>query len=113
MTKQYIGGNIYDIRFQSGLYVELSEGDILELVADFEKRTIIDHSFKKDLSNAISNNDDLTKLLKKLIGIYEDKDPVVIDDQKMLMEEIFNSMDNEITDQSFNLGEVDKIIKSI
>lgn len=113
MTKQYIGGDVYDIRFQSGLEVELSEADISEIVLDFEKRSIVDHSVKRDLANAVANNDELTKLLKELIGIYEDKDPVVVADQKMLMEEMFNSIDNEIKDQSFNLGEVDKIIKSI
>ena len=103
MTKQYIGGDVYDIRFQSGLEVELSEADIAELILDFETRTIIDHTVKRDLANAISNNDKLSKNLKELIAIYNDKD------QGKLMEE----MDNDIRDQAFNLGELDKIIKSI
>ncbi len=113
MTKQYIGGDVYDIRFQSGLEVELSEADIAELILDFETRTIIDHSTKRDLANAISNNNELSKNLKELIAIYNDKDPVVVKDQEKLMEEMFNQMDNDIRDQVFNLGELDKTIKSI
>ena len=112
MTKQYIGNDVYDIRFTQGNEVQLSEGDIEEIILDFEKRTILDNSMKRDLSNAIENNSEILKNITELESIMLDTDPVVKADAIQLMKEMIEHIKVDCRDQSFNLGEVDKLIQT-